>query len=200
MEKFWDVTLAFWGNYMLISGIIGWFSAQIIKIFTNLFVKKKLDLRMFFANGGMPSSHSSTVVALTIAAAIQYGFNSAPFAISGILAVIVMNDAFGVRWQAGKQAQIINKMIVELFQNFLGEGLLPLFIHGGLQVDIALVIVLHHKLGLHILAEIQIKGFLLRHFPAAENVKDKITARSKIGIDVIKNFTHIVHRKDRNRK
>ena len=117
MEKFLDVTKAFWGNYLLISGVIGWFSAQIIKIFTNLFVKKKLDLRMFFANGGMPSSHSSTVVALSIAAAIQYGLGSSQFAISGIMAVIVMNDAFGVRWHAGQQAQMINKMIVELFSD-----------------------------------------------------------------------------------
>ena len=65
----------------------------------------------------MPSSHSSTMLALSTAAAIQCGFASPAFAISGILAVIVMNDAFGVRWQAGKQAQIINKMIVALFSN-----------------------------------------------------------------------------------
>ena len=149
MEKFLDVTKAFWGNYLLISGVIGWFSAQIIKIFTNLFVKKKLDLRMFFANGGMPSSHSSTVVALSLAAAIQYGFASAPFAISGILAVIVMNDAFGVRWQAGKQAQIINKMIVELFQNtdqfdvklkeIIGHTPFQVFMGGVLGFVVALV-------------------------------------------------------------
>lgn len=149
METFWNVTKSFWGNYMLISGIFGWLSAQTIKIFTNLFVKKKLDLRMFFANGGMPSSHSSTVVALSIAAAIQYGFGSAPFAISGILAVIVMNDAFGVRWQAGKQAQVINKMIVELFQNtdqfdiklkeIIGHTPFQVFMGGVLGFVVALV-------------------------------------------------------------
>ena len=81
------------------------------------FVKKKFDIRMMFSNGGMPSSHSSTVLALSTAAAIHCGFNSPAFAISGVLSVIVMNDAFGVRWQAGQQAQIINKMIMELFSN-----------------------------------------------------------------------------------
>lgn len=106
---------AFCGNYMLMSAIMGWFFAQVIKIFTNLFVKKKLDIRMMFANGGMPSSHSATVLALTTAAAIACGIGSAEFAISAILSVIVMNDAFGVRWEASKQAQIINKMIIELF-------------------------------------------------------------------------------------
>jgi len=117
MDQIWEGIKEFFGNYMLVSAIIGWLSAQIIKIFTNLFLKKKFDLRMLFVNGGMPSSHSSTVLALSTAAAIQYGFGSAVFAICGILSVIVMNDAFGVRWQAGKQAQVINKMIVELFSN-----------------------------------------------------------------------------------
>ena len=117
LEKIWDVIKEFFGNYMLVCAIMGWFFAQFIKIFTNLFVKKKFDIRMLFSNGGMPSSHSSTVLALATAAAISQGLGSPAFAISGILSVIVMNDAFGVRWQAGKQAQIINKMIVELFQN-----------------------------------------------------------------------------------
>ena len=97
--------------------MFGWFIAQIIKIFTNLFVKKEFDIKMLFSNGGMPSSHSSTVLALATAAAIHTGFGSPIFAVSGILAVIVMNDAFGVRWQAGVQAQIINKMVMELFSN-----------------------------------------------------------------------------------
>ncbi len=117
MDRILDAIKEFFGNYMLVSAIIGWFSAQVIKIFTNLFVKKKFDIRMLFSNGGMPSSHSSTVLALSTAAAISQGFGSAAFAISGVLSVIVMNDAFGVRWQAGKQAQIINRMIVELFSN-----------------------------------------------------------------------------------
>ncbi len=114
----WFVNLVkdFFGNYMLASAIIGWFLAQLIKIFTNFFVKRKLDFRMFFANGGMPSSHSATVIALSTAAGISCGVGSAEFAICGILSVIVMNDAFGVRWQAGQQAQVINKM-VELMQS-----------------------------------------------------------------------------------
>ena len=117
MDKVIDAVKAFFGNYMLVSAIMGWFFAQVIKIFTNLFVKKKFDIRMLFSNGGMPSSHSSTVFALATSAAISQGLGSPAFAISGILSVIVMNDAFGVRWQAGKQAQIINKMIMELFSN-----------------------------------------------------------------------------------
>ena len=117
MEKVLEAVKAFFGNYMLVCAILGWFTAQIIKIFTNLFVKKEFDIKMLFSNGGMPSSHSSTVLALATAAAISQGLGSPIFAACGILAVIVMNDAFGVRWQAGVQAQIINKMVMELFSN-----------------------------------------------------------------------------------
>lgn len=117
MDNVMDMVKAFFGNYMLTSAILGWLFAQTIKIFTNLFVKRKFDIRMFFSNGGMPSSHSSTVVALSFSAAIRYGLGSPAFAIAAVLSMIVMNDAFGVRWQAGQQAQIINKMIMEFFSN-----------------------------------------------------------------------------------
>lgn len=110
-----DILKSFAGNYLLMSAMLGWFFAQVIKIFTNFFVKKKFDLRMMFSNGGMPSSHSSTMLALTTAAAIACGVGSAEFAISAIVSVIVMNDAFGVRWEASKQAQLLNKLVAELF-------------------------------------------------------------------------------------
>ena len=64
----------------------------------------------------MPSSHSATVCALATAAGIQYGGGSAEFAISAILAIIVMYDARGVRRETGLQAQVLNELI-EFFQN-----------------------------------------------------------------------------------
>ena len=117
MDFILDGLKAFVGNYMLMSAVIGWFSAQIIKLVTTTIIKKKFDIKIMFSNGGMPSAHSATVLALTASAAISYGLGSAAFAISGILAMIVMNDAFGVRLEAGKQAQVINKLVKEMFSN-----------------------------------------------------------------------------------
>lgn len=117
MENVLNGLKAFGGNYMLISGIFGWLIAQIIKIIINLCVFKKFDIKLMFANGGMPSSHSATVVALATAAAISCGLGSAQFAISAILCVIVINDALGVRQQAGKQAKVINLMVDKVFEN-----------------------------------------------------------------------------------
>ena len=62
-------------------------------------------------SGGMPSSHSATVCALVTAVCYEYGAGSFEFAISLILAIIVMYDAMGVRRETGIQAQVLNEML-----------------------------------------------------------------------------------------
>ena len=69
---------------------------------------------MLFGTGGMPSSHSATVCALMSACAIKEGFASPAFAISFILAMIVMRDAMGVRRQIGEHAKVLNKLFKNL--------------------------------------------------------------------------------------
>ena len=59
----------------------------------------------------MPSSHSATVCALATAAGMQYGSESFAFAISVIMAIIVMHDAMGVRRETGIQARVLNEMM-----------------------------------------------------------------------------------------
>lgn len=72
------------------------------------------------STGGMPSSHSAAVTALTTAIAFEAGLQSPLFAVSAIFAVIVMFDATGIRYQAGQQAIIINQMRAD-FQMFVGD-------------------------------------------------------------------------------
>ena len=92
---------------------------------------------MLFSNGGMPSSHSATVMALCTACGIKEGIASPIFAVSVIFAAIVMIDASGVRYQAGKQAQIINKIVKEIFSGKVegfNTGLKELVGHTPFQV------------------------------------------------------------------
>ena len=127
----------FFGNYVLISAAIAWGLAQFFKIFTSWFSTKKFNFKMIFANGGMPSSHSSTVMAVCTACAVQEGFGSPYFAISLILAMIVMNDACGVRWETGEQAKILNRITKELFSDDperINTGLKELVGHTPFQV------------------------------------------------------------------
>jgi len=106
------------GNYILMSAVSGWMFAQIIKAFTGMFRERSFNfLVLLFSNGGMPSSHSSAVCALCTACLIQEGVRSPVFAISALFAIIVMNDASGVRYETGEQAKLLNRLMTELFSS-----------------------------------------------------------------------------------
>lgn len=103
-------------NTILLSAIIGWTVAQILKTLLYMCLTKEFVAERLVGSGGMPSSHSATVCALATAAGIQYGGSSFEFAIALIFAIVVMYDAIGVRRETGIQAKVLNEMI-ELFTN-----------------------------------------------------------------------------------
>ncbi len=108
-------------NIPLLAALFGIFFAQFVKIPVNFILTRKIDLSLMTSTGGMPSSHSAAVTALTTAIAYESGLDSTMFAVSAIFAVIVMFDATGIRYQAGQQAVIINQMRVD-FQTFVQEA------------------------------------------------------------------------------
>ena len=100
-------------NHTLIAACVGWFAAQLLKTLIDFRVYRSFHPERLYGSGGMPSSHSSTVCALAAMALWEYGADSFQFAISFILAVIVMYDAAGVRLETGKQAQVLNQLLKE---------------------------------------------------------------------------------------
>ncbi|MDN4609070.1 divergent PAP2 family protein [Sporosarcina highlanderae] len=107
-------------NTPLLAALFAIFFAQFVKIPIHYLLTKKMDWKLMTSTGGMPSSHSAAVSALTTAIAYEVGLGSPLFAVSAIFAVIVMFDATGIRYQAGQQALIINQMRVD-FQTFVTE-------------------------------------------------------------------------------
>lgn len=103
-------------NTVLLSAVCGWFVAQVLKTLIHLFFTKKFVAERLVGSGGMPSSHSATVCALATAVAIQKGACSIEFAITLIMAIIVMYDAMGVRRETGIQARVLNEMM-KLFED-----------------------------------------------------------------------------------
>ena len=95
-------------NDPLMAAVIAWFLAQLTKVIFKLVKTKEFDFAQFFASGGMPSSHSSTVTALATGVGMVEGITSAVFAIAVIFSIIVMYDASGVRLAVSKQAKILN--------------------------------------------------------------------------------------------
>lgn len=125
-------------NQILVASVLGWLVAQLLKTGIHMYLNKSFVPERLVGSGGMPSSHSATVCALSTAAGIQYGLDSFPFAVCMILAIIVMYDALGVRRETGIQAKVLNEMI-DLFEGMnkelsTDEKLKELVGHTPLQV------------------------------------------------------------------
>lgn len=100
-------------NKILLISCLGYLISGIIKVIIDSIVFKKFTLKNLVRSGGMPSSHTATVVSLTVALGINEGFMSSLFAVATILSIIVIHDAVGVRRETGRQAEILNKMMFE---------------------------------------------------------------------------------------
>ena len=108
-------------NFPLWAALAAIFFAQFVKVPIQYIVSRKLDWSLVTSTGGMPSSHSAAVTALSTGVALETGLGSAIFSVSAIFAIITMFDATGVRRQAGEQAIVLNQLVVD-FHKFLEEA------------------------------------------------------------------------------
>ena len=96
---FWQELLE---NQILLCGCTAWLCAQVLKTLIYWRMNRRLDWTRLFGDGGM-----------------LYGVGSFEFAVTLMLAIIVMHDAMGVRLETGKQAKVI-KEIAQLLET-LGQ-------------------------------------------------------------------------------
>ena len=89
--------------------------AQTIKVFSGIIRERRFDFRWFLHNGGMPSSHTAAVCAMTTVLYLEQGLSSSAFVLSFVLMMIVITDAQGVRRASGKQAEILNKILDDIY-------------------------------------------------------------------------------------
>jgi uncharacterized protein len=137
-------------NKVFISTMLGWFLAQLLKIPTEYFRSRRWLWTMFFAAGGMPSSHSAMMVAGTLAVGLYHGFDNPLFGIAVAITMIVTYDAAGVRRQAGMHAERINVLFGELLKGHIWDeeelkeviGHTPLEVTGGIILGLLVSIVL----------------------------------------------------------
>lgn len=98
------------------AAVAGNLLAQAAKAVIQAISNKSVSPEVIFASGGMPSSHSSTVSALTTAIGLHEGFGSSVFALSFIFTGVVAYDAMGVRLAAGRHAAALNILVEEFMQ------------------------------------------------------------------------------------
>src|SRR5439155_4837090 len=137
-------------NRILWAAFIAWGVAQISKTIYELIRQRKLIVSRLVSSGGMPSSHSALVTGLATATGRTLGVGSAEFAISVVLASIVMYDAAGVRRAVSIQARILNQMIDEAFQGhpiaekrlreLIGHTPIQVFVGALLGIGIGLLV------------------------------------------------------------
>jgi acid phosphatase family membrane protein YuiD len=114
-------------------------------------MEKRFNFRWFVGTGGMPSSHAALVSSLTTSIGVSYGFDSALFAVTLVFSLIVLFDAQGVRYSSGKQAEILNKMLDDIYwkkrldekelKEFLGHT--PVEVFAGIALGIIVSLLLY---------------------------------------------------------
>ncbi len=116
--------------------VVAWIVAQSLKVLIEFFRLRRLHRERLLGSGGMPSSHAAAAVALTTVLWKDFGIHEPIVAVTLTFTLIVLYDAAGVRWETGRQAQIINKIIDELMQTkqITNERLKELLGHTPLQV------------------------------------------------------------------
>jgi len=108
---------AIFSSPVAIASFIAWLLAQLLKAPIEYLRTKRWNWALMIGPGGMPSSHSALMTAVTASIGHYHGFDNPLFILALAISGIVIYDATGVRRQAGFQAQRINLIIKEIVEN-----------------------------------------------------------------------------------
>ncbi len=98
----------------IVAIVVGWTLSQLIKSTISLFRNKYMGLRsIMFVSGGMPSSHSATMMAVWTVILLTDGVNSGLFGLASVVALIVLYDAVKVRRSSGEQGVALLALMKE---------------------------------------------------------------------------------------
>lgn len=127
---------------ILIASGAAWLIAQSSKVVIAVFRTRTVEFRLFTATGGMPSSHSALVAALTTAVGLHEGPASSLFAIALVFSLVVFYDATGVRRATGEQAEVLNQIVHDLYTagEFRTERLRELLGHTPVEVFVGIAL------------------------------------------------------------
>ena len=136
-------------NKVLIAVLAAWLLAQALKIPSEYLRSRRWLWAMFFAAGGMPSSHTALMVSGTLAVGLYHGFDNPIVGVAVAATMIIAHDAAGVRRQAGKHAERINVLFDELLHGHMWSeddlkeviGHTPLEVIGGIIFGLLVAIV-----------------------------------------------------------
>ena len=131
-----NILIKIFENKVLMIPLMVLLITQVFKTIYFSIKNRKIDLLTLITTGGLPSSHSALVSSLSTVVAKVNGITSTEFAITVILAMIVMYDASGIRKAAGEHAKILNEMLEEkeYYSSKEYKKLKELLVHTKLEV------------------------------------------------------------------
>jgi acid phosphatase family membrane protein YuiD len=98
----------------IIAIVAGWTLSQLIKTIISAVNHKSLSLRkIMFVSGGMPSSHSATIMAVWTVILLTDGLQSGLFGLASAVALVFLYDAVKVRRSSGEQGIALSALIQE---------------------------------------------------------------------------------------
>lgn len=95
-------------------GLGGWIVASFIKMIIAAWKTHEFDFVYLVSTGGMPSSHSATVVGIAFGIGYTEGFGTPIATLAVAFAVITMLDAATVRHAAGEHAKVLNAIVRDI--------------------------------------------------------------------------------------
>ncbi len=162
-----DFFIALINNQPLVSAFISWGVAALFKVLIEAVRSRRLDWERLLGPGGMPSTHTTPVVACATSIGLVVGFESPVFAIAVVITFVVAYDAAGIRRHAGEQARAINNLIQDLtkvgpykdqnisdffkrwnvgeLETLLGHNPIEVFV--GLLLGIVTACIIHYQFG-----------------------------------------------------
>jgi len=146
-------------NNVIVSGVLAWLVAQILKTLFHAVRSNKIDYERLIGAGGMPSSHTALVISSMIAVGRTEGVGSSVFGLAFVISAVVIYDALNVRHAAGLHAKELNtinrlfnfrineenqgKVGIKELNEFLGHT--PLEVIGGAIVGTVVALLLPLK-------------------------------------------------------
>jgi len=97
-------------NKVFLAVFFSWIIASLTKTSILLATEKNPGLSSLYRSGGMPSTHTASVVGLTLGVLLFEGVG-ALFVVTLAFAIVVIHDAMGVRFETEKHAKFLNELI-----------------------------------------------------------------------------------------
>jgi len=129
-------------NKILMITLAVWAIAQCLKVFIGVVRDRRFNFKWFIGTGGMPSSHAAGATALATCCGLSQGVDSLEFALAAVFAMVTMFDAQGVRRSTGQQAELLNKILEDIYWKgkIESQKLVELIGHTPVQVFVGAVI------------------------------------------------------------